>query len=48
MVGKTVDQVMAMQLSAEGTPSEPDLTSSVTIHVGDYLKAVQKAVANAG
>jgi hypothetical protein len=47
MIGKKIEQVMAMQLSAEGTPSEADLTSTVTIHVGDYLKAVQKAVASA-
>lgn len=47
MVGKTIEEVMALQLSAEGVPAEADLTSSVTIHVGDYLKAVQKAVANA-
>ncbi len=47
MVGKTIDEVMALSVTAEGTTDEADLTSSVTIHVGDYLKAVQKAVANA-
>jgi predicted small lipoprotein YifL/predicted DNA-binding ribbon-helix-helix protein len=47
MVGKTIDEVMALSMTSEGTTDDPDLTSSVTIHVGDYLKAVQKAVANA-
>jgi len=47
MVGKTIDEVMSMSVTAEGTTDEADLTSSVTIHVGDYLTAVQKAVANA-
>ncbi len=47
MIGKTVDEVAGMQISAEGTPAEADLTSSVTVHVGDYIKALQKAAANA-
>ena len=47
MVGKTIDEVMALSVTAEGTTDDPDLTSSVTLHVGDYLKAVQKAAANA-
>ncbi len=47
MVGKTIDEVKAMQLDAEGKPAEADLTSSVTVHVSDYIKAVDKAVANA-
>ena len=47
MIGKTVDEVAAMEMSAEGTPADADLTSSVTIHVGDYIKALQKAAANA-
>ena len=47
MVGKTIDEVMGMQMSDEGTPADADLTSSVTIHVGDYLNAVKKAADNA-
>ncbi len=47
MVGKTIDEVMGMQLNEEGVSTEADLTSSVTIHVSPYLAAVQKAVANA-
>ncbi len=48
MIGKTIDQVTQMQLDAEGKPAETDIVSSVTIRVGDYIKAVQKAFANAG
>ena len=48
MIGKTIDQVAAIQMDAEGKTTEADLTSSVTIHVSDYIKAAQKAVANAG
>ncbi len=48
MVGKTIDEVSAIQLDAEGKTTEADLVSSVTIHVSDYIKAAQKAVANAG
>ncbi len=47
MTGKTIDEVMGMKLSEEGTPADADLTSSVTVHVSAYLAAVQKAVANA-
>ena len=48
MIGKTLDEVLAVEMNAEGVATEADLTSSVTIHVTDYLKAVQEAVANAG
>ena len=47
MVGKTVDEVSGLKTTAEGTPDEADLTSSVTIHVADYISALQKAAANA-
>ena len=47
MIGKTVDEVAAIKVSDEGTTTEADLTSSVTIHVADYIKALQKAAANA-
>ena len=46
MVGKTIDEVMGMQMT-DGVPADADLTSSVTIHVGDYLNAVKKAADNA-
>lgn len=47
VVGKTVDEIKGIALSAEGTPTAADLTSSVTIHAGDLIAAVVKAVSNA-
>lgn len=47
VVGKTVDEIKGIALSADGEPSGADLTSSVTIHAGDFIAAVVKAVANA-
>jgi len=50
-VGKTVDQVNGLSLKTaggeSGVPDSPDLTSSVTISVGDFITAIGKAVANA-
>ncbi|NLL78092.1 MAG: hypothetical protein GX235_12780 [Clostridiales bacterium] len=46
-VGKTVDEVKGVAVNEEGVPTDADLTSSVTIHVGDFIAAVEKAVANA-
>lgn len=45
MIGKTLAEVQSMPLE-EGRPAE-DLASSVTITVGGYLAALEKAVANA-
>lgn len=47
MVGKTIDQVMGIQLNEESVPTEADLTSSVTVSIGSYLAAVKEAVDNA-
>ncbi|WP_455716694.1 hypothetical protein [Anaerosporobacter sp.] len=46
VVGKTVDEVKGIALT-EGVPSDADLTSSVTIRVGDFISGVEKAVNNA-
>ena len=52
MVGKTADEVKAMKVKARdaahpSVPDVPELTSSVTITVQDYIKAVVEAKANA-
>lgn len=47
VVGKTLDEVKGIALNEEGVPSETDLTSSVTVHVGDFISAIEKAVTNA-
>jgi hypothetical protein len=44
MIGKTVDQVLAMALE-EGATSEPDLVTAVTITVSSYLAALEEAFA---
>lgn len=47
VIGKTVDEVKGIAVNEEGVPAGDDLKSSVTIHVGDFIKGVEKAVANA-
>jgi hypothetical protein len=47
VVGKTVDEVKGIAVNEEGKATEADLTSSVTIGVGDFIAGVEKAVANA-
>ncbi len=47
VVGKSADEVKGIAVSSEGKATGAELTASVTIHVGDFITAVQKAVANA-
>lgn len=47
VVGKTADEVKGIAVSDKGVATDKELTASVTIHVGDFINAVQKAVANA-
>jgi len=47
VVGKTVEGVKGISVDSEGYPTDADLTSSVTIHVTDFMAAVEKAVTNA-
>ncbi|MDD4564144.1 MAG: hypothetical protein PHE79_01460 [Eubacteriales bacterium] len=42
IVGKTLDDVKGISLEA-GVPTEEDLTSSVTIHVSDFISILEKA-----
>jgi hypothetical protein len=46
-IGKTAAEVKGIAVTAEGTPSDKDLASSVTIHIGDYQAVIEKASANA-
>jgi hypothetical protein len=46
MIGKTVDQVLAMPLE-EDAPSDPDLVTAVTITVSGYLAALEESYARA-
>ena len=52
-VGKTVGELLAMKTVSidderVSVPGEPDLNVSVSINVGDFLKAVRAAAINAG
>lgn len=47
VVGKTVDEVKGIAVNEEGVPTDEDLASSVTIKVGIFIEAVEKAVTNA-
>jgi len=50
-IGKTVDQVKGLRVKKvdkeSGVPDVPELTSSVTISVSDFIAAIDKAAANA-
>lgn len=43
MIGKNVDQVKAMSLQESGAPDDPDLVTTVTITVTDYLAVFEEA-----
>ncbi len=43
MVGKTVDEIKALDLLEDGAPDDPDLVTSVTITVTSYLKVLAEA-----
>lgn len=47
VVGKTLDEVKGIAISQEGTAADKELASSVTVHIGDFIAAVEKAVNNA-
>ncbi|MDD4122419.1 MAG: hypothetical protein PHE94_06010, partial [Eubacteriales bacterium] len=43
VAGKNLDEVKGIAVNEEGVPEEEDLTSSVTIHVGDFMTILEKA-----
>ena len=45
--GKTVSEVKGIAVDAENHPTGSDLVSSVTMSVGDYIAAIEKAASNA-
>jgi len=47
VIGKTIDEVKGISLNEEGVPTESELTSSVTMHISDYVTTIEKAVNNA-
>lgn len=47
VIGKTVAEVKGIAVNEEGAPTDEDLASSVTVGIGGYVNAIEKAVANA-
>lgn len=41
--GKTMDEIKAIELDGEGRPTGADLKTSVTIHVNDQIRLLEKA-----
>jgi hypothetical protein len=46
-IGKTVSDIKGIAVNEEGAPTNADLASSVTISVGGFIAAIEKAVNNA-
>ncbi len=46
-IGKTVDQIKGIAVNEEGVASDADLAATITVHIGDFVEVVSKAVANA-
>lgn len=47
VVGKTVAEVKGIAVNEEGVTTDAELLTSVTIHITDYVAAIEKAVNNA-
>lgn len=47
IVGKTVGEVTGIALNDSGAPTSTDLTSSVTVSIGDFLTVIEKACTTA-
>mgnify|MGYP001211641779 CR=1 FL=1 len=47
VTGKTLEEVKGIALNESGAPADAELASSVTIHVNDFIAAIEKAVSNA-
>ncbi|HPO04480.1 MAG TPA: hypothetical protein PLV37_03095 [Bacillota bacterium] len=47
VIGKTVSEVKGIAVNEKGAPADSDLASSVTVSIGGYVAAIEKAVANA-
>ncbi|HKL79703.1 MAG TPA: hypothetical protein VJ888_04625 [Mobilitalea sp.] len=47
VTGKTVAEVDKIAITADGLAGDADLIASITVHIGDFITGVKKAVANA-
>ncbi len=47
VVGKTVEEVKGIAVNEKGAPADSELAASVTVSIGGFVAAIEKAVANA-
>ena len=47
VIGKTAGEVAGIAVNEEGKAADSDLAASVTVSIGGYQEAAQKAIANA-
>ncbi|PYG87746.1 hypothetical protein LY28_01766 [Ruminiclostridium sufflavum DSM 19573] len=47
VVGKTIEEVKGIAVNEEGVATEAELTGSVTVHIGDFQKVIEKANSSA-
>lgn len=47
VIGKTVDEVKGLAVNDEGVAADADVAAGITVHIGDFINGVAKAVANA-
>ena len=47
VIGKTVEEIKGISVNEKGVPTDAELTSSVTMHITDYVAGIEKAVTNA-
>lgn len=47
VIGKTIEEIKGIAVNEQGAPNVSDLTASVTLSIGDFQLAIEKAVANA-
>jgi hypothetical protein len=46
VIGKTIDEVKGIAINEKGVPTDAELAASVTISIGNYIDAIEKAVGN--
>lgn len=47
VIGKTTDEVKGIAVTDDGLAADSDVTAGITVHIGDFINGVAKAVANA-
>jgi hypothetical protein len=47
VIGKTADEVKGLAVSDQGVAADADVAAGITVHIGDFIAGVEKAVTNA-